>query len=165
MPTLHIMHGFIAAGKTTYSQKLADSLRCVRLSSDEWMVALYGTNPPEEVFRTAVARVHALVEDMAEKILHTGQDVIIDTGAWRRIDRARLIEIAKRQGADYKLYWVHCDESVARARLQARSAAMPAGQLFIDLNAYDRLRKQFEPLDTAAEPHTLIDNTELMARV
>jgi hypothetical protein len=43
-PTIHLMCGLVAAGKTTLARKLAEELQlpAVRLSRDEWMIRPYG---------------------------------------------------------------------------------------------------------------------------
>ena len=47
---LHLIHGFVGAGKTTFAKKLEHFLPAVRFTHDEWMSKLYGENPPLEHF-------------------------------------------------------------------------------------------------------------------
>src|SRR2546430_17454666 len=37
-PTIHLLCGLVAAGKTTLAEQLAPALPAVRLSRDEWMI-------------------------------------------------------------------------------------------------------------------------------
>lgn len=39
MPTVHMIHGFVGVGKTTFAKKLQQEVNAVRFSPDEWMIA------------------------------------------------------------------------------------------------------------------------------
>jgi predicted kinase len=45
-----LIHGYLGAGKTTFARQLERTIPAIRLSHDEWMVRLYGDNPPIEHF-------------------------------------------------------------------------------------------------------------------
>ena len=79
-PTIHAIHGFIGAGKTTFARQLETQLPALRLNSDEWMVQLYGPDPPEEVFRPGIVRVNVLMRQLAERALTLGLHVVLDDG-------------------------------------------------------------------------------------
>ena len=57
-PTIHLLCGLVAAGKTTLAKQLARSLPAVRLSRDEWMIRLDGL-PSEVVLERARRRLAA----------------------------------------------------------------------------------------------------------
>ncbi|GAA2756515.1 putative kinase [Actinopolymorpha rutila] len=42
MPTAHLIHGYIGAGKTTLAKRLERDADAVRFTLDEWLTALYG---------------------------------------------------------------------------------------------------------------------------
>lgn len=160
MATAHLMHGFVGVGKTTFSKKLEREINAVRLSPDEWMIALYGPNPPADIFRDAEDRVIALIWATAAKVLAAGVDVIFDFGFWKRAARdaakARLSAI----GANVILYHLTCPDEVMVARVLKRTADQEEGALMIDLNAINEFRARFEPatedenavlINTAAE--------------
>jgi predicted kinase len=46
MPAAHLIHGFLGAGKTTFARELERNIPAIRFSHDEWMVRLYGIDPP-----------------------------------------------------------------------------------------------------------------------
>jgi predicted kinase len=46
MPTTHLIHGYVGAGKTTFARRLEQELPAIRFSHDEWMTRLYGDDPP-----------------------------------------------------------------------------------------------------------------------
>lgn len=84
MPTVHMIHGFVGAGKTTFAKKLEQEIRAVRFSPDEWMCDLYGNNPPAGTFREYENNIRAVVRKIAGKVLAAGADVILDEGFWTK---------------------------------------------------------------------------------
>jgi predicted kinase len=50
MPTVHMIHGYLGAGKTTFARRLEQELPAIRFTHDEWMARLYGIDPPVEHF-------------------------------------------------------------------------------------------------------------------
>ncbi len=149
-PTIHAIHGFIGAGKTTLSCQLETQLPALRLNSDEWMVQLYGPDPPEEVFRPGIARVNALLRQLAERALHLGLHVVLDDGYWTRASRDGLRSWAAGLGVPLKLYALTLPEAEARRRIQERNAQ--PGSLYIAPETYELFRQSFEPLQQG-EPH------------
>lgn len=144
--TLHLIYGFAGAGKTTFAKRLGAELSAIRFSPDEWMVALYGTNPPREHFQEFQARISRLIWDQTIQLLHQGVDVILDTGFWSRASRDDARARAKAIGAPWKLYFLDCSEDVMRRRVLNRTDELPTGALVIDEAAFESFKRRFEPL-------------------
>src|ERR1700754_4905420 len=83
MARLILMCGLPGAGKTTRARELADRLRAVRLSPDEWMPGL-GIDLFDEPART---RLEATLWTPAQALLGLGLPVILDFGFWGRDER------------------------------------------------------------------------------
>ena len=149
-PTIHAIHGFIGAGKTTLARQLETRLPALRLSSDEWMVQLYGPDPPEAVFRPGIVRVKALLRQLAERALALGLHVVLDDGYWTRASRDDLRRWAAELGTPLRLYALTLPEAEARRRIRARNAQ--PGNLYIAPETYDLFWQNFEPLQPD-EPH------------
>lgn len=158
MPTLHIIHGYIGAGKTTFAKKLEHELNCIRFSSDEWICDIYGDNPPKEYFVDYKNRIMKKIWWLTEEILINGQDVIMDCGFWKLSSRDRARELAEYCNAGHKLYYVKCNEKTMKARALYRSEQMPSGELYVNESTYEDLKAIFEPISN--ESHQVID-TEL----
>jgi predicted kinase len=152
MATLHLLHGFTGAGKTTFAQKLERELSALRFTPDEWIVQLYGNNPPEEYFSEYLDRVTNLIWQLTMQLLRSDRDVILDFGFWSRSSRDEARSKAKAAGASIKLYSIACAEETMRQRVLKRSADLPAGTLLIDENAIQLFKERFEPLNED-EPH------------
>lgn len=146
-PTIHMLFGFVGSGKTTFARKLEGELRAVRFSHDEWMVALYGTNPPAELFDEYYHRIARLIEAQYKRLLEIGVDVIIDSRFWRRAGRDAIRQLAASHGADIKLYALECPEDEMLERVLARNERLGTeGSVFIDRNAFEMLKTRVEPL-------------------
>jgi predicted kinase len=149
--TLHLLHGFVGAGKTTFAKKLEKEIHAVRFSPDDWMCRLYGDNPPQEFFAEYDRRIKSMIWDMAEKLLSSNVDVILDYGFWKFSEREDYRTRGLRAGAEVKLYALQCPEDVMRDRVLERTAEMPEGALMIDDNAITEFRARFEAVDPEKE--------------
>lgn len=155
MPTAHLIHGFVGVGKTTYAIKLEQNLPAHRFSIDEWMIALYGQNPPEDKFEEYHSRTADLIWKVAIRALTLGQDVVLDFGFWSRKGRDDARQRLHGVGAETILYCVTCTSETMRARVLNRTAEMPEHALYIDDSAISAFCERFEPLH-GDEPHQLV---------
>ena len=64
MPTAHLIHGFLGAGKTTFARQLECNIPAIRFAHDEWVTHFYGNNPPAEHFADFCRRVSEQVEEI-----------------------------------------------------------------------------------------------------
>src|SRR5437867_3336376 len=92
MATVYLIHGYLCVGKTTIARQLEREHDAVRFSIDEWMIAFYGSNSPEEPWTRALfdqrfGYVQSLLDDVWPRLLDSGADVVLDFGLWRRADR------------------------------------------------------------------------------
>lgn len=142
MPTIHLMHGFIASGKTTIAKKLAAKSGAVRLCNDEVMLARYGRTPDD--FDARYKLVDEELKAKAAEIISNGGDVIMDYGFWTHKRRESYYRWAKGL-TDYVVFHVVCsDVNVAKKRCIERSQN-DENSLFIDEKAFDGLLKNYEP--------------------
>ena len=147
MATLHLLCGFIGAGKTTFAKSLERDHSAVLFGHDEWIVKLYGRNPPSEHFQSYYDRVEDLIWQFASRFLTLGQDVVLDHGFWRRADRDLARRKAQEVGIQAKLYFLHCSEEVMRQRVLTRTE-MSQDSLYINEHAFENLKARFEaPMD------------------
>ena len=117
-PTIHLMCGLVAAGKTTLARKLAEELPAVRLSRDEWMIRLYGLPHEDPAYVEQLAPCTELLWDIALNVLGVGASVVLDWNFWSRNRRQEARERANAAGYPVLLHWldVPVDAVVQRAR-------------------------------------------------
>jgi predicted kinase len=152
MPTVHLVCGSTGAGKTTYAAVLADRVRGVRFSIDEWMANLFLPDRPEHLsLAWAVehtARCERQMWTVADQIIGRGVAVVFDVGLSRREHRDRFRMRAAEAGAESKLHYLDVDEGTRRARVRRRNEER-TGTFAFDVTdeMFDFMEKTFEPPD------------------
>ena len=159
MTVVHLIHGYLGVGKTTFAKQLEADTGAVRLSADEWYLRLYTDGGPAEALDDALAaRLNGQLEELWTTLVRRGVEVILDFGLWRRADRDRARDLAAAVGAAVRLYRLHCTEAVARERVRRRNAD-PGESWYLSDAAFDHLKAKYEPLG-ADETATDIDTTD-----
>lgn len=138
--------GLPGAGKTTLARRLADERGAVRLTKDEWLVAL-GSSPWDDELRP---RVEALIWSLARELLALGQSVILDFGHWERASRDEARAVARDLGVGIELHVLDAPDEVLWSRIQARNATEPWSGWPIRREHLVQWRTEYE-LPTAAE--------------
>jgi predicted kinase len=157
MPVVHLIHGFLGAGKTTFSLRLAQETGALRFSPDECMTRLHGDDPPAALFNDYLAAILAQLTTEWTRAVQDGRDVILDYGFWTRAERDATRKAATALGATARLYALDCPEPTARQRIHLRNTNL-RGSLFIADATYDTLLLRFEPLQPD-ERHLRIAST------
>jgi predicted kinase len=150
-PTFHLLCGRIGSGKTTFARKLEQENNAIRFTHDEWIVNLYGPNPPESSYGEYFVRVENLIWETAEAAIRAGADVILDFGFWTRASRDLARKRARAAGADVIFYGLSCPRQIALNRTLERSKNPPRNSLWIDRAAYEKLDALFEPMQDDEE--------------
>jgi len=131
--TLHVIFGPCGAGKTTYAHALARREGAVAFVLDEWGARLFGPDVQGPLdFSWMVERLgrcEALIWSTAADVLAAGTSVVLDIGAMRRTDRARIGQIAQEKGLPLKWHFVDAPQDVRRARVAGRNTAK--GETFV----------------------------------
>ncbi len=150
-PKVHLLHGFVGVGKTTFARRLEQEFNAVRFTHDEWIHRLFGPNPRVGKFDAIFARVDDLIWRHATRLIELDVDVIIDHGFWSRASRDQARERATELGAEAVLYRVSCPEDEVRQRVALRSKNVPNDSVWINKSAFASFRERFEPLQEDEE--------------
>ena len=163
MATVHLIHGFLGAGKTTFARQLESELPAIRFSQDEWMAHLYGNDPPADEFPTFFRRISEQIARLWPRCLELGVDVILDLNFWSREERDETRATAATLGACSRLYRLACPEDEAWRRVEKRNLSLD-GSLFISRNTFEFLKSRFEPLgDDEERIDVLVDPSPIIS--
>jgi predicted kinase len=153
--TVHAIHGYLAAGKTTFAHELEAQTGGVVISLDEWTIRLSGDDV--RLDPDLFDRVCSLLNELWPRIACAGVDVILDFGFWSRASRDDLRTRAAQVGVPVRLYSLECRDSTALARLRSR----PRGMTYVlDADGYTALRDKFEPLCPDEHGETITTDPE-----
>lgn len=123
-PTLHLVCGKIAAGKSTLCDRLAAEPSTLLISEDHWLARLY----PDEMRGVAdyircAARLRTVMGGHVESLLRAGLSVVLDYPANTVANRQWMRGIFEAAGADHRLHYLDVPDEVCRERLRRRNAA------------------------------------------
>ncbi|MBK5529381.1 ATP-binding protein [Pseudomonas sp. TH08] len=121
-PTLHLMCGKIASGKSTLAKSLATEHRAILLSEDQWISRLYpGEVQTVQDYVRCAKRIRDVLGPLVIDLLGAGLDVVLDFPANTVADRAWLRGLADAGQSPHCLHYLEVDDDTCRARLHARN--------------------------------------------
>lgn len=149
-PIAYLICGFIGSGKTTFARKLEKETGVVRFTKDEWMVKVFGNNPPKDKFEYDTfheydSKMANLATEIALRFLKSGTSVIIDDGFWFRKQRDEMRQQLKDMGIAVKLYFIDTHIDLMRARTVKRSENPSVDSFYITESEFNDYFKTFEP--------------------
>lgn len=148
MTSLHFITGSTGAGKTSYSQHLAESLGAFRFSIDEWLNALFwmdAPNPaPFDWVMERVLRCESLAKRLAEQAIANRQTVVIDFGLSEQTQRERFYKWAQSNGVSYKLHYLDVPKKERWRRVTARNDEPGEISVKVSKETFNWMEKYFE---------------------
>ncbi|KNC05692.1 cell division protein ZipA [Pantoea sp. RIT-PI-b] len=122
-PTLHLLCGKIASGKSTLSAKLGALPGAVIISEDDWLAKLYADEMQSVAdYIQCSSKLRSAMKPHLVALLNAGVTVVLDFPANTRTQREWMMSIIKESGADNRLHYLNVSDEVCRARLHARNA-------------------------------------------
>lgn len=121
-PTVHLVAGLPAAGKTTYARQLEATRPAVRFTLDEWMLRLHGLRFDAPEYAELAEECKGLIWDTALQVLRTGVDVVLDWNQWSRQRRAGWSDKARTAGFEVMLHYLLVPADIASTRADNRRA-------------------------------------------
>jgi len=142
-PTLHLICGKPAAGKSTLTARLGQQPRTVVIAEDDWLAMLYGDQMStlSDYVRCA-GRLRGIVKPHAIALLRAGVTVVLDFPANTLETRRWMRGIVEAAGTAHCLHLLDVPDDICKARLQARNAR--GDHPFAVTEAqFDRIAKHF----------------------
>jgi predicted kinase len=137
--------GLPGAGKTTLARQLAADRSAVRLTKDDWLIAL-GSSPWDTPIREKVEHELWL---LAQEILRLGLSVALDFGLWARIERDEMRSVARGLGVGVELHYLAVPPDELWRRIQDRNSRPPWDSQPISRADLDGWLRIFEAPDAA----------------
>jgi aminoglycoside phosphotransferase family enzyme/predicted kinase len=165
-PTVIAVAGFSGTGKTALARSLGGEFGLHVVSSDAVRAAIFGADKrpaaygEERYNQDANRRVYHRLLDLGREHLKTGGSVILDATFLRAGDRAAAQEIARSEGAAWRLIVCKAAPESVRSRL-ARRAAQRDTISDADWNIYLRQREMFEPPGGTGKGYRLMLDTSV----
>ena len=148
---VHLLYGLAGSGKTTLARALCADGTAVRFTLDEWMIRLFpGLSFDSAGYGRQVEIVKDLIWSLAEQVLRSRADVVLDWNSWSRARRAWAVGCAAAIPAVVILHRLdataeEATDRAARRELDPRSSwAYP-----ISRPDNDHLASIMEPPDEA----------------
>lgn len=123
-PTLHILCGKIASGKSTLAARLAARPGTVLVVEDAWLDALFADELLSlEDYARCSARLRGIMGPHVSALLGAGVSVVLDFAANTCGQRRWLKGLVEATGVSHNLHFLDVSDDVCLARLRARNAS------------------------------------------
>ena len=140
---VYLMVGLPGAGKTFHAKELETSAPALRLTPDEWQIALFGDhNPPDER-----DLVEGKLVQLGMRAAELGINVVFDFGFWSKDERSAIRWIASTVGARGQVVYLPIDHEEQRRRVAGRFASTPGQTFHMSDVELEQWRTQFQAPD------------------
>ena len=123
-PTLHLVCGKIAAGKSTLVTRLGQLPGTVVVREDAWLARLYPgeQNSLADYVRNSTRLRSAMAPHLID-LLRSGLSVVLDFPANTPASRAWMRTLFEGAGCAHRLHFLDVPDDVCKARLRRRNAS------------------------------------------
>ncbi|MGI8459475.1 MAG: AAA family ATPase [Propionibacteriaceae bacterium] len=148
--TVFLIVGLPGAGKTTRAKELEASESALRLTPDDWQMAIFGGDSPTRWRSTERAaqrdRIEGKLVEVGMRAAQLGVAVVFDFGLWGRDERSALRWIADTLGVRAQVVYLPTDYETQRRRITSRYETEP-GQFEMSDTELRQWHVQFEAPD------------------
>lgn len=122
-PTLHLLCGKIAAGKSTLAARLAGADATILVTEDTWLHALYDDQMTTiSDYIHCAAKLRQVMGPHVSDMLTAGLSVVLDFPANTVETRKWMRQIIAQSGARHQLHLLDPPDHICLARMHARNA-------------------------------------------
>ncbi len=121
-PTLHLLCGKIAAGKSTLASALARSEGAVLISEDDWLSALFAEDMSTAAdYVRCAAKLQTIMGPHVSAMLAAGVSVVLDFPANTVKSRVWMRDIIQVTGVSHQMHVLTPPDAVCLERLHKRN--------------------------------------------
>ena len=148
--TIYLIVGLPGAGKTTRAKELEVSESALRLTPDDWQMAVFDGDGPTRWRSKERAdhrdRIEGKLVEVGMRAAQLGINVVFDFGLWSEDERSALRWIAESLGVRAQVVYLPIDYEEQRRRISDRSETDP-GQFQMGDAELKRWQVQFQAPD------------------
>jgi len=123
-PTLHLVCGKIAAGKSTLVTELGRLPNTVVVREDHWLTRLYpGEQNSLADYARNSARLRSAISQHLVDLLRSGLSIVLDFPANTLSSRAWMRTLFEGAGCAHQLHYLDVTDEVCKTRLRRRNEA------------------------------------------
>ncbi|MDH4048216.1 MAG: AAA family ATPase [Gammaproteobacteria bacterium] len=166
-PVLVLMHGLSGSGKTWISERLMAGLPAIRIRSDLQRKSLFGMHELEKSGSPVAQGIYApeadvavyrRMSELAETVLCSGHNVILDATYLHLADRENAIEIARASGVSAVIVQTRAPDDELRRRIASR-ARRGSDASEADLAVLEHQLQSLQPLTDEERRHSITLDT------
>lgn len=121
-PTLHMLCGKIAAGKSTLAARLGDMPETVLIAEDDWLNVLFADDLHSlQDYARCSSKLRQIMLPHVAALLNVGVSVVLDFPANTVEQRNWMRGILERTNASHQLHLLTASDEVCLARLRERN--------------------------------------------
>ena len=148
--TIYLIVGLPGAGKTTRAKELEVSESALRLTPDDWQMAVFDDDNPTRWRSKERAdqrdRIEGKLVEVGMRAAQLGIDVVFDFGLWGKDERSALRWIADSLGVRAQVVYLPIDYEEQRRRITGRYETEP-GQFQMSDAELEQWQVQFQAPD------------------
>lgn len=154
-PTLHMLCGKIASGKSTLAAQLASQPATVLISEDDWLSTLYADQLQTGAdYLRCSAKLHATLAPHVTALLNSGVSVVLDFAANTPKSRQWMRDILDQTGVPHQMHLLLPPDELCLTRLRQRNKSGDH-PFAVSEAQFHQFSKHFQP-PIEAEGFTLI---------
>ena len=122
-PTLHMLCGKIAAGKSTLANKLGSGNSTVLVAEDDWLHALFSDEMSSATdYVRCASKLRSIIKPHISSLLNAGVSVVLDFPANTVETRNWMRSILEGTSASHQLHVLCAPDELCLRRLRKRNA-------------------------------------------
>jgi predicted kinase len=123
-PTLYLLCGKIAAGKSTLAKRLAAPPMTILISEDHWNASLFADELKTlEDYRRCSALLRNAMAPHVVSLLKAGISVVLDFPANTLVSRRWMRALIEEAGVAHEMHVLDVSDDICKRRLRERNAA------------------------------------------